>query len=88
MHALSVIRNAALGALDEDSDIPEAVRMAGFQSIVDPRSVYEMVCLLEKTEVSPEMAELMQLLRELAEYVEKQPGEEARLLAMKAKVLL
>lgn len=88
MHALSVIKDAALDALDEDSEVPEAMRMSTFRSIVDPRSVYEMVCLLEQAAETPETAELMQLLRELAESVEKQPGEEARLLAMKAKVLL
>lgn len=88
MHDLSVIKHAALDALDEDSEIPEAMRMAGFRSIVDPGSVYEMVCLIEQSAETPETAELMQLLRELAEYVEKQPGEEARMLAMKAKVLL
>lgn len=88
MHALSVIKHAALEALDDESETPKPMRMAGFRSIVDPESVYEMVCLIERTQERPEMAELMQLLRELAEYVEKHPSEEARVLAMKAKVLL
>lgn len=88
MHDLSVIKHAALDALDEDSEIPEAMRMAGFHSIVDPGSVYEMACLIEQSAETPETGELMQLFRELAEYVEKLPGEEARVLAMKARDFL
>ncbi|WP_194720836.1 hypothetical protein [Noviherbaspirillum malthae] len=89
MHALSIIKNAALHALDDDDEEPEKHRMAEYLSIAGPRTTLELVAALELLmSVQEEFDEMKQVLRELTEYVDQQPGEEARVLAMKAKFLL
>lgn len=88
MHELSVIKNAALHALDNDSEEPEDVRMVEFRSIADPLTVLEMAQEIEHRAPAEMHAELLDLLREFIKYAEKQPSEEARDLAMRAKVLL
>lgn len=88
MHALSIIKNHALHALDDDSEEPKEHRMAEFRSLADPRTVLEMALEIERRPAPDYYAEVLQLLREFVEYADKQPGEEARVLAMKAKALL
>lgn len=88
MHELSVIKDAALHALDDDADEPKEGRLAEFRSLADPMTVLEMAQEIERRLPTEDRAELLQLLREFLGYAEKQPGEEARKLVIKAKVLL
>lgn len=88
MHSLSIIKNAALTALDDDSEEPKEGRMADFRSIADPLTVLEMAQEIERRPPADVHAELLQLLQEFVEYAEKQSGEDAADLAMRAKVLL
>lgn len=88
MHNLSLIKNAAIHALDDDSEEPKDGRMAEYRSLADPLTVLQMAQEIERRPPLEEHAELLQLLREMTEFVDKQPGDDARVLAMKAKVLL
>lgn len=88
MHELSIIKNAALHALDDDVEDEKEGRLAEFHSIADPLTVFEMALEIERRTPAEEHAEALHLLRELTAFVEKQPGEEAQMLAMRAKVLL
>lgn len=62
--------------------------MVDFRSIADPMTVFEMALEIERRTPAEEHAEVLQLLRELMEFVDKQLGEEARMLATRAKVML
>jgi len=88
MHELSIVKDAALNALDDDSEEPKEYRMAEFRSIADPLTVLEMAKEIERRPAPDYYAELLQVLKEMTDFMDKQPGEEARVLAMKAKVLL
>lgn len=88
MHELSIIKNAALHALDDDAEDEKEGRIAEFRSIADPMTVFEMAQEIERRTPAEEHAEALQLLRELTAFVEKQSGGEAQELAMRAKVLL
>lgn len=88
MDWLSIIKNASLYALDDDDEEPKEVRMAEFRSIVGPRTALELMAEIERRPSPEAYSELIQLVREMIAYVEKQPGENARVLVMKAKVLL
>lgn len=88
IHALSIIKNTALHALDNDSEEPQEYSLAEFRSIADPLTVLQMAQEIERRPTPEDYAEMLQLLQEMMEFVEKQPGDDARVLAMKAKVLL
>jgi hypothetical protein len=75
MHALPIIKNAALHALDEHEEEPERHRMAEYLSVAGPRTTLELVAALELLmSVQDEFDEMKQVLREMTEYVENQSG--------------
>lgn len=88
MDWLSVIKSAAVHALDDDSEESKEGRMAEFRSIVGPRTALELMAEIERCPSPEDFAELIQILREMTEYLENQRDENARILTMKAKVLL
>jgi hypothetical protein len=72
MHSLSVIRDVAIEALDDsEEDYPEAVTM--FHEIADPRTVLELLELTQTSLANDEMKALVQLIRDMATYIEKVP---------------
>lgn len=62
MHALSIIKHAALHALDDDSEEPKEGRMVEFRSIADPMTVFEMALEIERRATPEDYAELLHLL--------------------------
>lgn len=94
MHALHIIEDACVTALDDDEE-DKACRMAEFRSLADPLTVLELVQVAKRAVPDNEHHEMLALIRDLARYVEEVPDIDgkakhldARMLLMQAKVIL
>ena len=68
MHALSALKQAALGTLETENGPSD---MAGFFSLIDPKSVLELVEIAETRITDEELKALHQVIAELGGYIRR-----------------
>lgn len=87
MHPFNVIRDVAIEALDDsEDDNPDA--LTAFHKIADPRTVLELLELAQTSLASDEMKPLLQLIRDMATYIEKVPDVKGAARPLEQKELL
>lgn len=70
MPTFHIVRDIALRALDDSEDEdPDA--LTAFHKMADPRTVLELIELAETSLASDEMKPFVQLIRDMASYIEK-----------------
>lgn len=87
MQPLSVIRTAALEAMEDSADEnPDALR--AFHKIADPRTVLELLELAENAVAGEQMKELAGLIRDMRTYIERVPDPDDAAAPLKRQELL
>lgn len=86
MHALPILKQACLEALETDGEPSDPGR---FFSIVDPRSVLELVQIAETSISDEEVQALHTIIAEMGEYIRQSaPGQQADELLLRARQLV
>ncbi len=86
MHALSALKQAALGALETENGPGD---MAGFFSLIDPQSVLELVKIAETRISQEEVQALHQVIADLSDYIRREsPRPEAMRLLLRARMVV
>ena len=86
MHALSALKQAALGAIETENGPGD---MAGFFSLIGPQSVLELVEIAETRIAHEEVQALHQVIADLSDYIRREsPRPEAMSLLLRARMVV